>query len=78
MQIAIRVGTTCDQVKNAIIWGNHSATQFPDVAHAKVNLNGQDTPVYEAVKDDNWLKGDFITVSSHKYYYVELQYFKKY
>ncbi|XP_072030971.1 malate dehydrogenase, cytoplasmic-like isoform X2 [Amphiura filiformis] len=55
-QIAMRLGTTCDAVTNAIIWGNHSTTQFPDVAHAKVN----GTPVYEAVKDDDYLKGEFI------------------
>ena len=55
----MRLGTPCDAVTNAIIWGNHSTTQFPDVAHAKVN----GTPVYEAIKDDAWLKGEFITVS---------------
>lgn len=56
-QIAARVGTSCSAVTNTIIWGNHSTTQFPDVFHAKVN----GTPVCEVVKDDSWLKGDFIT-----------------
>ncbi|XP_038074418.1 malate dehydrogenase, cytoplasmic-like [Patiria miniata] len=61
-QIANRVGVSCDKVRNVIIWGNHSATQFPDVSHASVLDNsGKKTPVYEAVKDDAWLKGDFIT-----------------
>ena len=55
----MRLGTACDAVTNTIIWGNHSATQFPDVAHAKVN---DSTAVYEAVKDDAWLKGEFIEV----------------
>ena len=50
-----------DKVRNVIIWGNHSSTQFPDVAHAYVE-NGTKTPVYDAVKDDAWLKGDFIKV----------------
>ena len=46
-----------------IIWGNHSSTQFPDVSQAYVE-NGGKKPVYEAVNDDAWLKGDFIKVRS--------------
>ncbi|XP_034288351.1 malate dehydrogenase, cytoplasmic [Pantherophis guttatus] len=60
-QIALKVGVTAKDVKNCIIWGNHSSTQYPDVNHAKVKIQGKYTGVYEAVKDDNWLKGDFIT-----------------
>lgn len=63
-QIALKVGVTAKDVKNGIIWGNHSSTQYPDVNHAKVKIQGKYTGVYEAVKDDNWLKGDFITVSN--------------
>uniref|UniRef100_A0A098LYY7 Malate dehydrogenase n=1 Tax=Hypsiglena sp. JMG-2014 TaxID=1550645 RepID=A0A098LYY7_9SAUR len=60
-QIALKVGVTAKDVKNCIIWGNHSSTQYPDVNHAKVKIQGKYTGVYEAVKDDNWLKGGFIT-----------------
>ncbi|KAH0621828.1 hypothetical protein JD844_023480 [Phrynosoma platyrhinos] len=60
-QIALKVGVTAKDVKNCIIWGNHSSTQYPDVNHAKVKVQGKDVGVYEAVKNDNWLKGDFIT-----------------
>jgi malate dehydrogenase len=35
-QLAAKAGTHVSDVKNAIIWGNHSATQFPDLAHATV------------------------------------------
>ncbi len=35
-QIAERVGVPVSQVKNVIIWGNHSATQYPDVRHAVI------------------------------------------
>jgi len=49
-------------VKNVIIWGNHSSTQFPDVAHATVAVGGQSQKVFDAVKDDAWLKGEFIKV----------------
>lgn len=53
---------TANDVKNVIIWGNHSSTQYPDVNHAKVNVKGKEVGVYEAIKDDSWLKGDFILV----------------
>jgi len=60
-QVAIRCGVPADDVKNVIIWGNHSSTQYPDVHHAKVNTKGSELPAYDAVNDDAWLKGDFIS-----------------
>ncbi|XP_051021309.1 malate dehydrogenase, cytoplasmic [Acomys russatus] len=60
-QIALKLGVTAEDVKNVIIWGNHSSTQYPDVNHAKVKLHGKEVGVYEALKDDSWLKGEFIT-----------------
>uniref|UniRef100_A0A8C4ZHW8 Malate dehydrogenase n=1 Tax=Gadus morhua TaxID=8049 RepID=A0A8C4ZHW8_GADMO len=59
-QVAIRCSVPATHVKNVIIWGNHSSTQYPDVHHCKVNMAGSDLPCFEAVKDDAWLKGDFI------------------
>jgi malate dehydrogenase len=38
------------------IWGNHSATQYPDIFHAKVN----DQNAAELIDDREWLEGDFI------------------
>jgi malate dehydrogenase len=60
-QIAARVGVHAKDVKKVIIWGNHSATQYPDVRHAKVTCCGEEKDVHGAVKDDAWLKGDFIS-----------------
>ncbi|KAL1770299.1 malate dehydrogenase, cytoplasmic [Sigmodon hispidus] len=60
-QIAIKLGVTADDVKNVIIWGNHSSTQYPDVNHAKMKLHGKEVGVYEALKDDSWFKRMFIT-----------------
>lgn len=60
-QIALKLGVTANDVKNVIIWGNHSSTQYPDVNHAKVKLQGKEVGVYEALKDDSWLKGEFVT-----------------
>ena len=48
-----------DKVHNVIIWGNHSSTQYPDVSHGQLE-GGQ--KISDAVKDDAWLHGDFITV----------------
>jgi len=61
-QIATRLKVSPDVVKNVIIWGNHSSTQFPDVHSATVTINSKEIPVYEAVKDDNWLKNDFVSI----------------
>lgn len=55
-QLAQKCGTDVSNVKNVIIWGNHSSTQFPDAAHASVS--GKPAP--EVVNDNEWLKTVFI------------------
>ena len=57
IQLAKRAGVPVADVKNVAIWGNHSATQYPDFANA--TINGKPAP--EAVNDDEWLRGDFIS-----------------
>ena len=49
-------------MKNVIIWGNHSSTQYPDVNHGKVDLPSGRVAIRECLKDDDWLNGDFIKV----------------
>jgi malate dehydrogenase len=45
-------------VKNVIIWGNHSSTQYPDVSHGTV----EGKPIKEALADSaEWLEGEFVT-----------------
>jgi malate dehydrogenase len=56
-QLAKKAGVAVRDVKNLAIWGNHSATQFPDFANA--TLDGVKADV--AITDHDWLKGDFIT-----------------
>jgi malate dehydrogenase len=56
-QLAKKAGVPVSQVKNLAIWGNHSATQFPDFANA--TLGGVATP--DVIMDHDWLRGDFIT-----------------
>ncbi|CAI4225062.1 unnamed protein product [Auanema sp. JU1783] len=60
-QIALKTGVPVGDVKNVIIWGNHSSTQFPDVKHAKVLKGGSEVDAYSAVADADYLKGAFIS-----------------
>ena len=65
-QIAARLGVANSAVQKVIIWGNHSSTQFPDVRHATVKVGGKTVLVPEAIKDDSYLKNDFVSVSLSK------------
>jgi len=55
-QLAQKAGAAVTEVKNLAIWGNHSATQFPDFYNA--TIGGK--PVNEVISDENWLKNEFI------------------
>ena len=55
-QLAQRAGVPVSDVRNLAIWGNHSATQYPDAANAKIG--GE--PAYDVIKDAAWLQGGFI------------------
>jgi len=59
-QIALRVGVATLDVKNVIIWGNHSSTQYPDVNHGTVKVGGAEKAIRGAVQDDSWINGDFL------------------
>eukprot|EP00004_Rigifila_ramosa_P026400 TRINITY_DN819_c0_g1_i1.p1 TRINITY_DN819_c0_g1~~TRINITY_DN819_c0_g1_i1.p1 ORF type:complete len:261 (+),score=56.38 TRINITY_DN819_c0_g1_i1:45-785(+) len=59
-QIAARLGVGAGDVKNVIIWGNHSSTQYPDVSHGVVKRGGRTLAISAAVNDSAWLEGDFI------------------
>lgn len=60
-QISQRLKVSPADVHNVVIWGNHSSTQFPDASHAIVTLDGKQVRVTEAIKDDDYFKGDFVT-----------------
>jgi malate dehydrogenase len=55
-QLAQKVGASVNDIKKMTIWGNHSATQYPDLFHAEVN--GQNAAAL--VNDQAWLEGDFL------------------
>ena len=56
-QLAKKAGAPVADVKNVAIWGNHSATQFPDFGNA--TIGGK--PATEVIGDDAWLQGEFIS-----------------
>ena len=53
-QIAERLKVYVTDVKNVIIWGNHSSTQYPDVNHATVTTTNGERLVKELDTDDHW------------------------
>ncbi len=55
-QLAQKAGVDTTAVKNIAIWGNHSATQYPDFYNAKIN--GKDAT--EIIEDQQWLQTEFI------------------
>jgi malate dehydrogenase len=55
-QVAKKTGAQVSEVTNMTIWGNHSATQYPDVFHAKVN--GENAA--GAIGDQAWIENDLI------------------
>jgi len=56
-QLAKKAGVPVSSVTHLGIWGNHSATQFPDFAHARIDGRA----ATEVISDRAWLEGDFLT-----------------
>jgi len=56
-QLAQKAGIHQSKVTNLCIWGNHSATQYPDFTNAKIDGK----PASEVITDSEWLKGEFIS-----------------
>ena len=56
-QLAAKAGVHNSDVTNMCIWGNHSATQYPDYTNAKI----KGKPVTDFIADTDWLQGEFIS-----------------
>ncbi|HEX3946400.1 MAG TPA: malate dehydrogenase, partial [Acidimicrobiales bacterium] len=56
-QLAQKAGVPVSAVTSLAIGGNHSATQFPDFANARI----EGKPATEIITDTEWLQGDFLT-----------------
>jgi malate dehydrogenase len=55
-QLATKAGVPLTDIQRLAIWGNHSATQYPDITHA--TIGGR--PATEVVDDHAWVEGEFI------------------
>src|SRR6202165_5228552 len=55
-QLAKKAGVPVSVISNMAIWGNHSATQYPDARNAKIAGMG----VFDVISDHGWLKKDFV------------------
>jgi malate dehydrogenase len=55
-QLATKTGAAVSDIARLTIWGNHSATQYPDLSHAEVGGR----PALEVVGDDEWVRETFI------------------
>jgi malate dehydrogenase len=55
-QLALKAGVDITQVSNLAIWGNHSATQYPDFYSARINGES----AVKVIGDEDWLKNTFI------------------
>ncbi len=60
-QLAKKCGVPSKQVKNIIVWGNHSETQYPDLTHATVKGLSATTLV-----DENWIENEFVPTVQHR------------
>jgi malate dehydrogenase len=55
-QLAKKAGVSVNEITKMTIWGNHSATQYPDIFHAEVN----GANAAETIDDQAWLENEFI------------------
>jgi malate dehydrogenase len=57
-QLAHKAGVEISRVTNMTIWGNHSATQYPDFYNARIDSR----PANEVIGDEKWLQEEFIAM----------------
>ncbi|WP_407341503.1 malate dehydrogenase [Pengzhenrongella phosphoraccumulans] len=55
-QLATKAGVALTEIEKLTIWGNHSATQYPDIFHAEISGR----PAAEVINDQAWLEDTFI------------------
>jgi len=60
-QIAARFSVGVDKVRNVIIWGNHSSTQYPDARFSVVTKDGGEIKVADSAADAAWLQDQFVS-----------------
>jgi len=55
-QLAGKANVDIEEISQMVIWGNHSATQFPDFYHAKIDGR----PALQVIPDETWFKDVFV------------------
>jgi malate dehydrogenase len=55
-QMAAKISKPVSSIRKALIWGNHSATQYPDIFHAEC----EGKKVWSMINDQAWLESSFI------------------
>lgn len=58
IQLAKKANVAVTEISEMTIWGNHSATQYPDFYNAKISGK----PATEVITDHHWLQNDFISI----------------
>lgn len=61
-QLAKKAGADATEVSQVVVWGNHSATQFPDFAHARIRGRA----AHEVVGDRRWLEERFVPLVQNR------------
>ncbi len=61
-QLAQKAAADISEIAQMVVWGNHSTTQYPDFAHAKIH--GRST--YDVINDRGWLENDFISTVQNR------------
>ena len=56
-QLAQKADVAIENISNMTIWGNHSATQYPDFYNAKINGK----PAADVINNEDWLKNEFVS-----------------
>ena len=59
-QLAAKTGARVGDITKMTIWGNHSATQYPDIFHAEIAQDGVPRNAAEVVDDQDWIANTFI------------------
>eukprot|EP00469_Lotharella_globosa_P013469 CAMPEP_0167784608 /NCGR_PEP_ID=MMETSP0111_2-20121227/7737_1 /TAXON_ID=91324 /ORGANISM="Lotharella globosa, Strain CCCM811" /LENGTH=375 /DNA_ID=CAMNT_0007675709 /DNA_START=11 /DNA_END=1138 /DNA_ORIENTATION=- len=55
-----KLGCDASKIRNAIVWGNHSSTMYPDVNSGHVSTSSGTKPLREAINDNKWLETSFL------------------
>lgn len=61
-QLARKAGADITEISQVAIWGNHSTTQYPDFAHARIRGRA----AHEAIPDRSWLENDFLSIVQNR------------